>query len=374
MRRGVNRSEQKMTASNRSRDGSWRTAFDGRRVLITGHTGFKGSWLAIWLSRLGAHVYGLSLPAEQQSLFSAADVADMTFNQYGDVKNPDDIAGAFSTAEPEIVFHLAAQSLVRRGYEDPIETYGTNVMGTANVLEAVRHSRSVLGVVVVTSDKCYENRETYHSYRETDPLGGHDPYSSSKGCAELVTSAYRRSYFNDPAGPLVSSARAGNVIGGGDWSEDRLVPDIARSITNREPVVIRNPGHVRPWQHVLEPLRGYLMLGACLLEKRGEFAQEWNFGPEHEAAISVQDLTEAIIEAWGMGSFIVESDGRAPHEAAVLRLDTTKAQHLLGYRPYVGLQTAIEMSVRWYVEYEATPHRARNLTETQIDEYMASLE
>ncbi|MEX1134726.1 MAG: CDP-glucose 4,6-dehydratase [Acidimicrobiia bacterium] len=363
-----------MASPDSSAESGWLNVFKGRRVLVTGHTGFKGSWMAIWLNRLGADVQGFSLEPVQQSLFSAAGVADMTTSLYGDVRNPDDVSEAFSSAQPEVVFHLAAQSLVRRGYENPIETYGTNVMGTANVLEAARHSQSVRGVVVVTSDKCYENRETTRSYRKTDALGGRDPYSSSKGCAELVTSAYRRSFFNDSVGPFVASARAGNVIGGGDWSEDRLVPDIARSMQKREPVVIRNPGHVRPWQHVLEPLRGYLMLGGALLEGRGQFAQEWNFGPGDDAAVSVQTLTQWIVEAWGGGSVIVAPDSDAPHEASVLKLDTTKAQRFLRYQPLIGIHMMIEMAVSWYKGYQASPHRARELTETQIDEYTARIE
>ena len=361
-----------MTSAEVPSDRPWRTAFSGRSVLLTGHTGFKGSWLAIWLAKLGADVHGLALPPESRSLYTAADVQEvMNSSHIGDVKDLATVAEAFSAARPEIVFHLAAQSLVRRGYEDPVETYGTNVMGTVNVLQAARECPSVRVVVIVTSDKCYENHETSRSYRETDALGGRDPYSSSKGCAELVTSAYRRSFFSQPGGALVSSARAGNVIGGGDWSEDRLVPDIARSIAQGEPVVIRNPGHIRPWQHVLEPLRGYLMLGALMLDGRSDLAQEWNFGPEDEATISVEDLAAAIIEVWGKGSMTVATDGDSPHEATTLRLDTTKARRLLGYRPLVDVRTAIEMAVRWYSQYGANPTKARSLSEGQIDEYMA---
>jgi CDP-glucose 4,6-dehydratase len=364
-----------MTSAEIPSDRPWHGAFSGRSVLLTGHTGFKGSWLAIWLAKLGANVHGFALPPEPQSLFTAADVVDvMNSSSLGDVRDLETVAEAFSGASPEIVYHLAAQSLVRRGYEDPVETYGTNVMGTVNVLQAARECPSVRVVVIVTSDKCYENHETSRSYRETDALGGRDPYSSSKGCAELVTSAYRRSFFSEPGRALVSSARAGNVIGGGDWSEDRLVPDIARSIARGEPVVIRNPSHIRPWQHVLEPLRGYLMLGARMLDGRSDLAQEWNFGPDDEATISVEDLAAAIIKAWGMGSMTVATDGDGPHEATTLRLDTTKAQRLLGYRSLIDLKTAIEMAVRWYSQYQAHPSKASSLSEGQIDEYMARVE
>ncbi len=353
----------------------WHTAFAGRRVLVTGHTGFKGSWLAIWLAKLGANVNGLALPPEAQSLFSAARVLDvMTSSRFGDVRDLETITEVFSDARPEVVYHLAAQSLVRRGYEDPVETYGTNVMGTVNLLQAARDCPSVRVIVIVTSDKCYENRESSRSYRETDALGGRDPYSSSKGCAELVTSAFRRSFFSEPGGALVSSARAGNVIGGGDWSKDRLMPDIVRSIARGEPVVIRNPSHIRPWQHVLEPLRGYLMLGARMLDGGSDLAQEWNFGPGDEATISVEDLAAAAIKAWGTGSMTVATDGGGPHEATTLRLDTTKAQSLLGYRSLIDLRTAIEMAVRWYSQFETLPSKAFSLSEDQVDEYMARLD
>jgi len=352
---------------------SWTSVYQGRRVLVTGHSGFKGGWMALWLHELGAEVHGLSLlPDQEPALFTEAGVDEVSATTFADIRSLDAVVEAFEKAKPDIVFHLAAQSLVRRGYSNPVDTYATNVMGTVNVLEAVRHHQGVRAVVIVTSDKCYEDRHTLWSYRETDPLGGRDPYSSSKGCAELVTFAYQSSFFGTGNETLVASARAGNVIGGGDWADDRIVPDIVRALSRREPVVLRNPNSVRPWQHVLEPLRGYLLLGAHLLGGRSDLAQPWNFGPPEEAAVSVRALTEAVIEVWGEGSLVVTPDSTSePHEASFLSLDATKARRLLGFKGLVDLELAIKMTVDWYRAYQSAPGDAGRLTTAQIIEYLA---
>ena len=349
-------------------------ALRGARVLITGHTGFKGSWLSLWLQSLGAEVYGMALPPESDlSMFTIARVGEGMHSTIGDVRDLDLVTHLFTSVRPELVFHLAAQSLVRRSYADPVATYATNVMGTLHILEAARLSSGLRGVVIVTSDKCYENRETLWSYRESDPMGGADPYSSSKGCAELVSSAYRRSFFGADGSALVATARAGNVIGGGDWSEDRLVPDIARAIASGRPAVIRNPESVRPWQHVLEPLRGYLLLGVGLLSGRADLAQAWNFGPGEEGAVSVKHVAEEMIRIWGGGSLEMSPVQDGPHEAALLKLDITKSRTLLDYNPVIGINRSIELTVDWYRQYEKSPDNGRELTERQIAEYVGLL-
>ncbi len=348
--------------------------FKGVRTLITGHTGFKGSWLSLWLQSLGAEVFGLALsPESDLSLYSVAGVEDGMHTTIGDIRDLDQVTDVFGTVRPELVFHLAAQSLVRRSYGDPLSTYATNVMGTLHVLEAARRASGLKGVVVVTSDKCYENRETLWSYRESDPMGGADPYSSSKGCAEIATAAYRDSFFDSDGSALIATARAGNVIGGGDWSEDRLVPDIARAIASNRPAVIRNPSSVRPWQHVLEPLRGYLMLGAGLMDGESDLAQGWNFGPGAEGTLSVQALGERVVGAWGKGSLEIGSTTNGPHEAALLTLDTTKARTLLGYHPVIDINEGISLTVDWYRHHAESPGEARAMTERQIAAYVDSL-
>lgn len=353
---------------------SYLTAFEGTRILITGHTGFKGSWLTLWLRSLGAEVHGLALPPETKpSLFEMADVADGVGSTFADVCDLDAVNKAFADSGPEIVFHLAAQSLVRRSYQKPVDTYATNVMGTLHVLEAARSSPGLRAIVVVTSDKCYENHETLRSYRETDPMGGADPYSSSKGCAELVTSSYRRSFFAGKDSALVATARAGNVVGGGDWAEDRLVPDIARAVASGESVVVRNPGSIRPWQHVLEPLRGYLMLAAGLLDGHTRLAEGWNFGPGDDGDLSVQQLTERMIHAWGKGSIVTQQDGDAPPEAGLLKLDISKARSALGYEPVIDNDLMIEWTVDWYRTCLDDPSQARAVTEQQIAAYVELL-
>lgn len=318
-----------------------------RRVLITGHTGFKGSWLSLWLQSLGADIAGFALaPPTNPSLFEVGRVSEEMRSIIGDIRDLDNLRSVFSDFQPEIVFHMAAQPLVRQSYTDPVETYSTNVMGTVNLLEAARQTPSVSAVVNVTSDKCYENREWVWGYRENEAMGGYDPYSSSKGCAELVTSAYRRSFL-EKSGVALASARAGNVIGGGDWAEDRLIPDIMRAIGKGEPVYIRNPQAVRPWQHVLEPLAGYLLLAQKLIEGGRDFAEGWNFGPSEKDARTVQWIVEQLTRQWGEGASWVRDDSAQPHEANYLKLDCSKAAVHLGWRPRWNLSKSLEMIVDW---------------------------
>ena len=344
-----------------------------KRVLITGHTGFKGGWLSIWLQRLGATVAGYALPASSEpSLFDAARVAGNTTSVIGDVRELERLTSFVSEYRPELIVHMAAQSLVRRSYANPVETYGSNIMGTVHILEAARGCSDVRVVVNVTSDKCYENREQPRGYRESEPMGGHDPYSSSKGCAELITSAYRRSYFSSeaptgrPAPIALASARAGNVIGGGDWAEDRLVPDAMRAFTSGQAAVIRNPDAVRPWQHVLEPLRGYLMLAEHLYHDGPRFAQAWNFGPRDDDAKPVGWLVDRLCTLWGPPArWEHDTAGGQPHEAYVLKLDCSKASTDLGWRPNLGLEEALGWTVDWYKCFEDGGD-VRAMTEEQI--------
>jgi CDP-glucose 4,6-dehydratase len=319
----------------------------GKRVFLTGHTGFKGSWLALWLNSLGAEVLGYAkdVPTEP-SLFEAARVREALQHRTGDVRDHAAMLNAMSEFRPDVVLHLAAQSLVRYSYEQPLETYATNVMGTAHVLEAVRQTPSARAVVIVTSDKCYENRETQRGYVETDAMGGHDPYSNSKGCAELVAAAYRASFFNGSDKAAVASARAGNVIGGGDWSRDRLIPDVYRAAAARVSVRIRNPKAVRPWQHVLEPLGGYLLLAQRLFEEGARFAEGWNFGPPNIDARPVSEVMDRLTALWGMGLRWELDQGAHPHEAQLLSLDCDKARKRLGWQPHMRLETALEWTVQ----------------------------
>jgi CDP-glucose 4,6-dehydratase len=342
----------------------------GRRVLLTGHTGFKGSWLALWLQSLGAEVTGFSngLPT-QPSLYELARVEEGMESVEGDVRDAEAIAGALAGCEPEVVFHMAAQPLVRRSFAEPRATYETNVMGTVNVLEAVRGSEGVRAVVNVTSDKCYENHEWDWGYRENEPMGGHDPYSSSKGAAELVTSAYRRSFFSDSDGPRLASARAGNVIGGGDWGEDRLVPDVMRAALAGEEVRIRNPNSIRPWQHVVNPLSGYLALAEAIWNSP-ERAEGWNFGPADEEARPVGWLIERLAEIWPERIRWTVDDGPHPHEAHYLKLDSSLARARLGWRPPVPLDTALAETAAWYRELEAGADM-RALTLAQLERFGA---
>ncbi len=346
----------------------------GKRVFLTGHTGFKGSWLALWLQELGAAVTGFALaPITTPNLFDAAHVADGMKSVIGDVRDASKLLAEVVAAEPEIVLHLAAQPLVRRSYADPVETYSTNVMGLVNLFEAIRSVDSVRAVVNVTSDKCYENQEWAYGYREIDAMGGHDPYSSSKGCAELITAAYRRSFFNaslQQSSPVaLASARAGNVIGGGDWSTDRLIPDILRAIADRRPVMIRNPTAIRPWQHVLEPLSGYLMLAERLSSKDAQaFSQGWNFGPSADDTRPVAWIVERMIQRWGEGASWERDPIAGPHEAHFLSLDCLKAHRDLGWRPVWNIGVTIEKIIDWHRAF-IDGNNMQSVTLKQISDY-----
>ena len=349
--------------------------WQGKVVLVTGHTGFKGGWLCLWLQSLGAKVVGYALsPPTTPSLFDVAGVGDGMRSIIGDVGDLARLQAAVTEHAPQIVIHMAAQSLVRNSYASPLVTYATNVMGTAHVLEAVRKAQGVKVVVNVTSDKCYDNREWVWGYRENEPLGGYDPYSSSKGCAELVTAAYRNSFFH-PAqyarhGVAVASARAGNVIGGGDWAEDRLVPDFVRAVTRGEALTVRNPAAVRPWQHVLEPLRGYLQLAQNLWSDGARYSEAWNFGPDEESAQSVGTVVGALTALWdGKAHWRTDDTAGQPHEANFLKLDCSKARTKLGWQPRWNLQTALESTAAWYKAHQAK-HDMRAFTQEQIGRYL----
>lgn len=350
-------------------NGFWK----GKAVFITGHTGFKGSWLSLWLQSMGARATGFSLPPPTDpSLFAVGRVHEGMDSISGDIRNLEQLQAAIERSKPEIVVHMAAQSLVRDSYQNPLETYSTNVMGTVNVLEAVRRVGGVRAVINVTSDKCYENREWVWGYRENEPLGGHDPYSSSKGCAELATAAYRHSFFNvsDYAkhGVALASVRAGNVIGGGDWARDRLMPDMVRAFMGRCPVQIRNPLAVRPWQHVLEPLSGYLLLAQRLWDDGARFAEAWNFGPHAEDSRPVSWVVARVAELWGDGAKWEVDVGGHPHEAQQLRLDCSKAQARLPWQPKLDIEQALQMTIDWYRGYERGENM-RTMTMTQIRSY-----
>lgn len=346
-------------------------AFAGRSVFVTGHTGFKGSWLSLWLARLGAQVTGYALPpCSTPSMFELARVEkSLARHQVADIRDPSALNAAMQAARPEVVFHLAAQPLVRRSYREPAETWSTNVMGTVHLLEAVRTCPSVKAVVVVTTDKCYENREWLWGYRECDPLGGNDPYSASKAGAELVVQSYRKSFFSS-GGPLLASARAGNVIGGGDWSEDRLIPDAARAVASCQPLCIRNPAATRPWQHVLESLHGYLLLASRLLAGEAAFADAFNFGPDAADNLTVAEVLTRLQEHWPELAWQMDRQaGSAPHEAGFLYLDSSKARRQLGWQPTWELTTGLSKTAAWYRTVERTPVEARAITEQQLDEF-----
>lgn len=348
--------------------------YKNRRVLVTGHTGFKGSWLTHWLKQLGAQQCGIALaPDTEPSIFQLIHGADGIESHQFDLADADGVTRVMQSFRPEIVFHLAAQSLVRRSYATPRQTFLSNVMGTAHVLEAVRAAPTVRAVLVVTSDKVYRNRETGQAFVEDDPLGGDDPYSASKACAEILTESWRRSFFQAPTAARVASARAGNVFGGGDWCADRLLPDIARAVAKDVPVVLRNPAAVRPWQYVLEALSGYLMLGARLGNGEADFAQSWNFGPLNDDTLSVADFARQVVRIWGRGEVILRPDPGAPKEARILRLDSAKSVDRLGWKPVLPLQAAIEMSVDWYRTVLADPARAPDISTEQIRTFRAHL-
>ena len=335
-----------------------RRFWKGKKVFLTGHTGFKGSWLCLWLHALGAEVHGYALdPPTEPSLYRLCTIDGLVRSTIADVRDRERVAQAVHAAGPEIVIHMAAQPLVRDSYKVPVDTYGINVMGTVNLLEAVRAADTVRAVINVTTDKCYENREWLWGYRENEPLGGYDPYSSSKACSELATAAYRSSYFH-PAdhakhGVGVATARAGNVIGGGDFAADRLVPDCVRSILKGEKVLIRNPHSIRPWQHVLEPLSGYLVLAEKLVENGAAHSEPWNFGPDDSDAVTVERIVRSFCDRWGSGAAYEIDAAEHPHEAGFLKLDCSKARTRLGWRPRWNLDRAVASIVDWtraYVE------------------------
>lgn len=359
---------------------SFHNAYQGKRVLVTGHTGFKGAWLCEWLLALGAEVTGFALPpATSPALFDQLGLAERLRHQLGDVRDLAAVRQLVQVVKPQFVFHLAAQPLVRLSYEQPVETYSTNVMGTVNVLEAIRLARCACAMVIVTSDKCYENQEWVHGYREDDHLGGHDPYSSSKAAVEIVAAAYRSSYFSAPDSPVrVATARAGNVIGGGDWALDRIVPDCIRALQRSEAIPVRNKVATRPWQHVLEPLSGYLRLGECLqafsltdpavLVKLNEYTSGFNFGPSLASNRSVADLVKEILRHWP-GSWVDRSDPHAVHEATRLNLATDKAFHCLHWRPIWTFEETVARTVQWYRNSQNAVMSCRSLTSEQIEDY-----
>jgi len=351
--------------------GFWR----GKRVFLTGHTGFKGSWLSLWLQELGAEVQGFALePPTDPSMFETCRVSEGMRSEIGDVRDNGRLSVTLREAAPEIVIHMAAQALVRASYREPLATYETNVIGTANLLEAVRTTEGVRVVVVVTTDKCYENREWQWGYRETDTLGGHDPYSNSKACAELVTASYRASFFNterfDDHRVAVASARAGNVIGGGDWAEDRLIPDAVKAIMAQRPVLIRNPQAIRPWQHVLEPLGAYLTLAERLWNDGPQFSEAWNFGPRDEDARPVSWVMDRLTGMWGDGARWEIEGGDHPHETSYLKLDISMARSLLGWAPRLNIEQSLEWVHEWYLAYSRGMD-VRDLTRRQITRFTA---
>ena len=341
--------------------------FKGCKVLLTGHTGFKGSWLALWLQQLGAEVVGLALPPDTQPSHWDLLKLDIEAHQV-DIRDYAAVQKVVTKVEPEMVFHLAAQALVRRSYSDPLTTWATNVQGTAHLLEACRHVASVRAIVAVTTDKCYENQEWLWGYRENDRLGGHDPYSASKAGAELVAASYRNSYFGSDNSPLLATARAGNVIGGGDWSQDRLIPDLVRASGRGESVEIRSPHATRPWQHVLESLSGYLSLGQRLLGRQPGFAEAWNFGPDESGNQPVSAVLSRLSQSWGELRWHVTGLPQ-PHEAALLQLDSTKARTLLQWLPVWGLEEGLEQTAKWYRAYG---EKGEVLSRQQLSDYVSA--
>nr|WP_025690573.1 CDP-glucose 4,6-dehydratase [Paenibacillus zanthoxyli] len=350
--------------------------WNGKKVFITGHTGFKGSWLCLWLSSMGAEITGYSLePSTSPSLFELCNINELLKkNIYADIRDSQLLNAAMQQAQPEIVIHMAAQPLVRESYKNPVETYEVNVMGTVNLLEAVRNCNSVVSVVNVTTDKCYENKEWHWGYRENEPLGGYDPYSSSKACSELVTSAYRNSFLNKQIGGrmiALASARAGNVIGGGDWAADRLVPDIIRSVLSNQKIIIRNPFSIRPWQHVLEPLSGYLVLAEKLYQKGEQYASAWNFGPSDTDAKPVEWIVQEICRKWEGASYEIDSSIH-PHEAQYLKLDCSKAAAELNWHPRWNLSQAIDKIIEFTNAYQEEK-QIKEVCIRQIQDYQRSI-
>ncbi|OHB49676.1 MAG: CDP-glucose 4,6-dehydratase [Planctomycetes bacterium GWF2_41_51] len=345
-----------------------------KTVLIAGHTGFKGSWLSIWLKLLGANLHGYALePDTHPNMFEVSGVGKIIKSNIGDIRNYNKLASVVKKCQPQIIFHLAAQPLVRRSYKDPLGTYQTNIIGTANLLEAARYTKSVQAVIVVTSDKCYDNRETHYAYRESDPLGGYDPYSSSKACAEIITASYRKSFFTD-CHTAIASARAGNVFGGGDWATDRLVPDCMRVLTQNKTILVRYPNAVRPWQHVLDPLSGYIILAEKLYKSGKKFARAWNFGPGGKNTKNVAFIVDKIIKLWGKNAKWRTTDIKQPHEAMLLKLNCSMAQKHLLWRPCWDIEKALEETVYWYKTYMERPRQIMNTTIEQIEQYMEDSE
>ena len=342
--------------------------YSGKRIFLTGHTGFKGSWMSLWLEMMGAKVTGFALKPDEESLFNLAQVeSGLEKSIIGDIRNPDEIASAIKDSQPEIILHLAAQPLVRDSYFDPRKTYETNVIGTLNVFEAARKSGSVKAITNITTDKCYENREMDYAYKEDDALGGYDPYSSSKACAEILTSSYRRSFFQKE-GIQLASVRAGNVIGGGDFSVDRIIPDIFRAIRSGEKVKLRSPKAIRPWQHVLEPLYGYLLLTKNLCEKGESFAKAYNFGPEKDAEQNVEILTKTLIEKIGRGAYEISADATL-HEAGILKLNNSRAKEELAWQPELSFIETLEWTAQWYKNYLEKQVSDREFTISQIKKF-----
>lgn len=347
--------------------------FKGKTILVTGHTGFKGSWLSIWLRELGSNVIGYALePYTEYDNFVAAKLENRIESNIGDIQDYGKLKRAFDKYQPEIVFHMAAQSLVRLSYKQPKSTYDTNVVGTVNLLECCRLTDSVKVIINVTSDKCYENKEWIWGYREDDPVGGYDPYSSSKACSEIITSAYRNSFFNAKEhSKAISTVRAGNVIGGGDWREDRLIPDCIKALKENKPIGIRSPKSIRPWQHVLEPLSGYLLLASRMCEDGEKYSGAWNFGPVHGSIITVEELVKSLIKHWGHGTYKDLSEGMSyePHETKSLILDISKAINSLNWVPTLGLNEAIEYTTDWY----KAPDVDYDFCVNQINDYVGKL-
>ena len=345
--------------------------WQGKNVIITGHTGFKGGWLAIWLTQLGAKVAGYALdPLTDPNFFSITNIEKSVKDHRDDIRDLSALEGVIRSVEPEIIIHMAAQPLVRESYKDPVGTYATNVMGTVNLMEAARSCDSVRAILIVTSDKCYENRELDYGYKETDTMGGHDPYSSSKGCAELVTSAFRRSFYENTSMIAVASARAGNVIGGGDWSANRIIPDAIRSFSNNQQLQVRSPDAIRPWQHVLEPLSGYMTLCEKMWDQPLKFSDGWNFGPL-ESIREVEEIMNRVSDLWGENAEWERSIVDQPYEATLLKLDIAKAKKKLGWAPKWDLDTALEKTVSWYKSY----YNGEDMGEIslkQIEEYQVS--
>lgn len=347
--------------------------WNGKRVFITGHTGFKGSWMSLWLQNCGAILKGFSLaPNTHPNLFSIASIEDGMESEFGDIRSLECLKKSLVDFAPDIVIHMAAQPLVRLSYKNPVNTYSTNVMGTVNLLESVRSSSSTRAVVNVTTDKCYENKEWIWSYRENEPMGGYDPYSNSKGCSELVTSAYRQSFFGSQSNVELASARAGNVIGGGDWSSDRLIPDALKCFDNKQPVNIRNPLAIRPWQHVMEPIAGYLTLAEKLYTQGNNYAGAWNFGPKDDDVRSVAEIMDYLVKKWPSSTAWVVDQDDQPHEAQLLKLDISKAKIKLNWEPQWDLSTTLDSIIRWH-QLWLDGSDMREVTLGQITDYEKTL-